>query len=296
MKTTSLASAKGSKSVAAARSSKKNLSATSTEVAPTDEAPQYTAPALEKGIDILELLTDAEHGLSMAEIALGLGRSVSEVFRMVVTLQRRDWLYVDHGDRYHLSTRMFELAHRNRPIRTLVEVAVPMMQLVTRQARQSCHLTIVEGGRILVIAQVEAPGNLSLGVRTGSVIGLFNTASGQVHLAFRTSEERDRLLEQHAILTGELGISRRELMASVDKVASAGYACAPSEQLRGVTNLGYPVWGRNGQVVAALVIPYVEGIGSQRGPSMEEALTYLHEASLSISKSLGHQFARPAQS
>lgn len=295
MKTTSIAPAKGSKSTGAARGSKKELPAARAQGAQSEAAPQYTAPALEKGIDILELLTDAEHGLSMAEIAQGLGRSVSEVFRMVVTLQRRDWLYVDHGDRYHLSTRMFELAHRNRPIRTLVEVAVPVMQLVTRQAQQSCHLTIVEGGRILVIAQVEAPGNLSLGVRTGSIIGLFNTASGQVQLAFRTPEERERLLEQHALLTGELGISRRELMASVDKVAGAGYACAPSEQLRGVTNLGYPVWGRNGQIVAAIVIPYVEGIGAQRGPSLEEALTYLHEASLNISKALGHQFARPAQ-
>jgi DNA-binding IclR family transcriptional regulator len=214
---------------------------------------------------------------------------------MVVTLERRGWLYVDHGDRYHLSTRMFEMAHRNRPIRTLVEAAIPSMQLLARQTQQSCHITIVEGGRILVIAQVEAPGALSLGVRTGSVIGLFNTASGQVHLAFRTPQERERLLDQHAVLTGELGISRRDLSVSVDRVAREGYACAPSEQVRGVTNLGYPIWGRNGQVVAAIVIPYVEGIGSQRGPSLEEALAYLHECSILISKALGHQFARTAQ-
>lgn len=262
--------------------------------ASTDEAPQYAAPALEKGIDILELLTDAEHGLSMAEIAQGLNRSVSEIFRMVVTLERRDWLYVDHGDRYHLSSRMFELAHRHRPIRTLVEAAVPSMQRVTKQTLQSCHLTIVEGGRILVIAQVDAPGALSLGVRTGSVINLFNTASGQVLLAFRTAEERDSLLDQHAILTGAVVKSRRSLMAVVDKVAAAGYACSPSEQVRGVTNLGYPVWGRNGHIVAALVIPYLEGLGAQSGPSMKKALAALQEAAVTISKALGHQFARVA--
>jgi DNA-binding IclR family transcriptional regulator len=290
MKTTSNAPAKVKRSVGTAGHLEQKPPRTRAQRVPPETAPQYAAPALEKGIDILELLTDAEHGLSMAEIAQGLGRSVGEVFRMVVTLQRRDWLYVDHGDRYHLSTRMFELAHRNRPIRTLVEVAVPVMQWVTQQAQQSCHLTIVEGGRILVIAQVEAPGYLSLGVRTGSVLGLFNTASGQVQLAFRTPQERERLLEQHAILTGEVGISRRALMASVEKVARAGYACAPSEQLRGVTNLGCPVWDRNGGVVAAIVIPYVEGIGSQRGPSLEQALTYLQDASLTISKALGHPF------
>jgi DNA-binding IclR family transcriptional regulator len=277
------------------KTSQKKLVHRATSVVPAD-TPQYTAPALEKGMDILELLTDAEHGLSMAEIAQGLGRSVSEIFRMVVTLQRRDWLYVDRGDRYHLSSRMFELAHRNRPTRSLVEAAVPSMQLVTRQTMQSCHLSIVEGGRILVIAHVESPRPLTLCVRTGSILALFNTASGQIQLAFRTPQDRDRLLEQHATLTGEVGISRRELIAAVEKVARDGYAFSPSQQVRGVVNLGFPIWGRNGQVVAAIAIPYLEGLGSQRGPSMEEALTYLREASISISKALGHQFGKSGES
>jgi DNA-binding IclR family transcriptional regulator len=262
-----------------------------TRPAPADDAPQYTAPALEKGIDILELLTDAEHPLSMAEIAQQLQRSVSEIFRMVVTLQRRGWLYVDHADRYHLSSRMFELAHRNRPIRTLVEAALPGMQSIARQTLQSCHLSVAEGGRILVVAQVDAPGLLSFGVRTGSVVELFNTASGQVLLAFRTAEERTRLLAQHAVLTGEAGMSKKRLMAIADKVASDGYACSPSEQVRGVTNLGCPVWDRSGQVVAAIVIPYLERLGVQRGPSQQEACEVMLGVAADVSRALGHQFA-----
>jgi DNA-binding IclR family transcriptional regulator len=262
------------------------------EVLPVEEVQQYSAPALEKGLDILELLTDAQHPLSMAEIAQQLGRSVSEIFRMVVTLQRRNWLYLDRADRYHLSSRMFELAHRNRPIRTLVEAALPGMQLVARQTQQSCHLTIVESGRILVIAQVDAPGMLSFGVRTGSVIGLFNTASGQVLLAFRSAEEREQLLQQHAMVTGEMGVSKKRLMAEVDKVTTDGYACSPSEQVRGVTNLGCPIWGRGKQVVAAMVIPYMEGLGVQRGPSLKEARQVLCEVAADVSKALGHQAAQ----
>ena len=258
--------------------------------AQADEAPPYSAPALEKGIDILELLTDAQHPLGMAEIAQQLGRSVSEIFRMVVTLQRRGWLYVDHADCYHLSSRMFELAHRNRPIRSLVEAALPGMQALARQALQSCHLSIAEGGRILVVAQVDAPGLLSFGVRTGAVVGLFNTASGQVLLAFRSPEERERLLAQHAVRNGEASTSKKRLMAAVDKVASEGYACSPSEQVRGVTNLGCPIWDRSGQVVAALVIPYLEGLGVQRGPSLVQARKMLCETASDISKALGHPF------
>ena len=52
---------------------------------------KYTAPALEKGLDILELLSSTDAGLSLSEIARDLGRSVSEIFRMLVVLQQRGY-------------------------------------------------------------------------------------------------------------------------------------------------------------------------------------------------------------
>lgn len=253
------------------------------------ETPAYAAPALDKGLDILEALTDAEHGLSMAEIAHTLGRSVSEIFRMVVTLERRGWISSDHGDRYHLSSKMFELAHRNQPVRTLVEAALPTMQLLSRRARQSCHLSIVESGRVLVVAHVEAPGTMSLVVRTGSVVGLFNTSSGHVFLAFRSPPERERLIEDHSLIAGEPAAGRGGWQAQVQKVERDGYACSPSEQLRGVTNIACPIWGRNRHVVAALVMPYVEGLGAQRGPTLEESRALLIEGAAAVSRSLGYQ-------
>lgn len=255
-----------------------------------EESPSYAAPALEKGIDILELLVNAQDGLSMAEIASALGRTTSEIFRMVVTLQRREWIAADKADRYHLSSTMFELAHRHQPIRTLVEAAVPCMQTLSRITRQSCHLTMLKDGRILVVAQIDAPGTLSFGVRTGAIINLLHTASGRVLLAFSRNEERSTLLDQHASLTGETDISRRDLFAELDKIAHVGHACFPSKQVRGVTNLAFPLWGRHAEVVAAIVIPYLEGLGAQRGPSIEECLTCLQEASRAISKSLGYQY------
>lgn len=54
-----------------------------------DRPQKYTAPALEKGLDILERLSLSEAGLSLSEIARDLGRSVSEIFRMLVVLQQR---------------------------------------------------------------------------------------------------------------------------------------------------------------------------------------------------------------
>lgn len=45
---------------------------------------RYRAPALEKGLDILELLAQRVEGLSQAEIAKELGRSPNETDRKSV--------------------------------------------------------------------------------------------------------------------------------------------------------------------------------------------------------------------
>lgn len=253
------------------------------------DSPQYAAPALDKGLDILEVLTDAESGMSMAEIAQQLGRSMSEIFRMVITLQRRGWVTADIGDRYHLSSKMFELSHRNRPVRTLVEAALPVMQAVARRAHQSCHVSMVANGRVLVLAHVEAPGNLSLSVRTGSVVNLFTTASGHIMLAFRTPEERTRLVEDHTLLFGEPPVGQAEWQAAIEAVARNGYACSSSHQTRGVTDIGYPLWDRNGVCAGALVIPYLEDRSVQRGPTVDGVREILRHGAAEVSRALGYQ-------
>src|SRR5882757_615937 len=83
----------------------------------TDEAEErYRAPALDKGLDILELLASTEESLSQAEIAKALDRTPNEIYRMLDRLVRRHYVARTSGDRYELTLKLFALAHaRTRP-------------------------------------------------------------------------------------------------------------------------------------------------------------------------------------
>ena len=70
---------------------------------------RYAAPALDKGLDIIELLAHEIEGLTLNEIAKGLGRTSSEIFRMVNGLCRRGYIMQQDGDRYSLTLKLFEL-------------------------------------------------------------------------------------------------------------------------------------------------------------------------------------------
>src|SRR3984893_13987061 len=95
----------------------------------SDRAIRYTAPALEKGLDILELLAADPAALTHSEIAHRLRRTIGEVFRMLVCLDERGYIsQVSTDERYQLTLKLFELAHKHHPLQRLVSAARPRMQ------------------------------------------------------------------------------------------------------------------------------------------------------------------------
>ena len=78
-----------------------------------EDGDRYRAPALDKGLDILELLAEHPDGLTRAEIVKELGRGPSEIYRMLERLVARQYVMRSAGgDRHALSLKMFALAHR----------------------------------------------------------------------------------------------------------------------------------------------------------------------------------------
>lgn len=253
-----------------------------------DPAARYTAPALDKGLDILEALSASADGYSLNELSQVLQRNVNEIFRMVVTLERRGYIQADSSDRYTLTLKMFGLAHRQPPIKSLVDAAHPLLQELVERTRQSAHLTIYQNGRVVVIAQVDSPERWSFGLKVGVLMGLSDTSSGHVLLAYQDEVTRARMLSYHIKVEGELDIDPGQLFSLLMAVRQTGYAMMPSIQIQGVTNIAFPVWGLGQRVVAAINIPHIARIDGTPTPNKEQIKTVLADISARLSKRLGY--------
>ena len=118
--------------------------------------PGYSAPALEKGMDIVELLAERESGLTVSEIAAQLKRRMSELFRIIVVMQQRGWLQKDpESSRYSVSYLVLRLAHRGTPAQSLTAAAAPVMHELSIRINQSCHLVVRSGTEGLVLLRQE---------------------------------------------------------------------------------------------------------------------------------------------
>jgi len=204
-----------------------------------------------------------------------------------VTLERRGYVQGDHNDRYTLTLKLFEMAHRQQPIRSLTAMALPLLRDLANVTRQSCHLSIYHSGRVAVIAQVDSPERWSFGLKVGAVMGLTDTSSGHVLLAFRDLAERERMLAAHTRVEGENDVEPAVLLALLDEIRASGHEIVPSRQMRGVTNVAFPVIGSSGDAVAAVNVPYLERIDKKVNPEFDEVCRMVGEMTGRLSALMG---------
>lgn len=243
-----------------------------------DDADRYRAPALDKGLDIFELLAATEGSLSQAEIAKALSRTPNEIYRMLDRLVRRDYIRRTREDRYEITLKMFELVHARPPLRRLVNQSIPHLQQVAHDSGQSCHLVVFDRSAAVVVAQVDAPSYWSLAVRVGTRLGLTTTGSGLVFLAFSSPENRALMLK------GAGETLTDDVEARLPRIREDGYAVTASEQIAGVTNLTAPVMGPLGSVMAVITCPYTARLDRPVESDRQNALTLVRAAASHLSQ------------
>jgi DNA-binding IclR family transcriptional regulator len=246
----------------------------------------YSAPALEKGIDIVELLAEAEAGLTISEISQTLKRRMSELFRIIVVMEQRGWLQKDPATaRYSVTYHVLKLAHRSTPAQSLTAAAAPLMHELSTRINHSCHLVVRSGDQGLVILRQEnQKRHANLSVRTGAVIDLVSSCSGRVLLAHLDPQEREAALRS---VPRPRGMSQARLESLLKKTARLGFQIQPSPITAGVTDLSYPIRGFDGKVLAALTIPYLHALDDSLPTSVDQTRRLLDETARRISQSLG---------
>lgn len=214
---------------------------------------RYSAPALEKGIDVIELLAGERDPLSLSAIAQALKRSKSEIFRVLHVLEARGYIErAAPSDRYRLTNRMFLTGLRRAPVAELLDVAYPEMRRLSAAIRQSCHISVLSGDRMITVARVEGPGEVNFLLRIGYGVPIQLSASGRLYLALLPEPDRARWSTALKAIAPRLALLRRR-----------GYELAPSPVVAGVTDVSFPLHDADGSVIACLAAPLVRRRGER---------------------------------
>ncbi len=247
-----------------------------------DSGLRYRAPALEKGLDIIELLASSPRPMPPKVISEKLGKSVSELFRMVQVLENRGYVAMaENQSGYELTNKLFALGMARGISKNLLDHAVPAMRTLSDDILQACHIAVASDDQVVVIGQMDAPAAPSFHIRVGFRQNMLEATSGALLYAYQKPKVRDAWRNGLESTVSEAEWRHFETLA--DTALAQGYLVAQSPYTDSITDISCPVFSDRGPI-AALTIPYIR---SKLSVSVDECVASLVVTARNLSQALG---------
>jgi DNA-binding IclR family transcriptional regulator len=228
--------------------------------------PDYPVPALDKGLEILEALSASSTPQTLSALAQLLKRKNNEIFRMVNLLERRRYVLRDESGGYRLSLRMYQLAHAQPMVAQLVEVAMPALRELSLATGESCHLSVLEGMEIVILARIESSNPVRLVVELGGRFSALTTVSGRMILSQKDPGVRQEMLESAPEFRLLKPSARQALMERIEGIAQEGFSAARDETVTGVVDAAVAISGSSSGIDAAVAIAALTTDSGRRDP------------------------------
>lgn len=247
----------------------------------------YNVPALEKGLDILEELSSAHNPMSMSELSREIGRTSSEIYRMINCLEKRKYIVKDEGTgNYQLSLKLFELAHNHSPVDNLLRASSKPMWELAKSIRESCHLSILSHGQLTVIAQEESPEKIRFSVEIGGYFSAINNVSGRLLLAHLESDKLKIFLNQSDEYQKMSKAEKDTFIEKLKVIKEEGNLYMDIGLLESIKDISILVGNPEKGYVAALTVPYLltKDLSNEKDEELKRALKLCADK---INKALG---------
>jgi IclR family transcriptional regulator, KDG regulon repressor len=247
-----------------------------------------TVPALDRGLQILELVARTESPVKAGDIATLLGFPRSATYELVSTLKERGYLTQDRDGAVGLGPQLFALGSRYGQSLDLAHVA----QEIATSIRDQCHETVqvgtLEGREVLYIARADPERLVRLVSQVGRRLPAHCTALGKVLLAQLSPGELDERLGGIDLeaLTPQSITQPEALRAELLRTRAEGLGRDDRESNPEVRCVAAPAWDATGRCAAAISI----SVPTERmTPEHAADLTGLvREAARILSGRLGH--------
>lgn len=244
--------------------------------------------SLEKANRLLLAFSEATPELGVMDLARRVGLNKSTVSRFVATLHELGLLErVDHGRKYRLGLRVFELgtlAARHRPLYAQAE---PAVEKLAAQLRETVTLAVLLG-RDLVFLHKADRGIDATSAALGRRYPAHCSASGKALLGLLPADERAQYLASRLVRRTESSIVvPRILERELEMATEQGYAVDHQEFMVGVRSIAVAIHDRTGAAVASIG---VSGAARRITPANVPTLAaQLQRVASDVSRRLGHR-------
>ena len=219
-----------------------------------ENSSKATAPALERGLAVLEAIARSRGGLTLSQLTRYLDLPKSSTFCLLRTLEQCGYLFrdIDTG-KYSVSLRVCHLANLALSGIGIREKARPYLRRLSEESRLTVHMGILENGSCLLIEKMTPAGVYPIATWVGKHLSLHCTAIGKAICAYLPDEALNGLLREQGLMRHNENTicSIKRLKLDLANVRQRGYAMDDEEEEISIRCIGAALF-EDGKVVGGL--------------------------------------------
>lgn len=217
---------------------------------------QYSVPALEKGMAILEMLASSKDPLGVTEIFEQNGLPKSSIFTILNVLENLGYVMKTEEGKYHLTLKLYNVGLERLTKLDIRQAARPEMEWIAANMKFTVHLAILENDKALYIDKINGPGFVQFSTHIGQTQMLHNSAVGKMLAAYLKEEQLVQAIEKHGMpkTTEHTMTSFEAFKQFLKSVREKGYAIEDEEGEVGIRCIAVPIIDHKGNSIASLGI------------------------------------------
>jgi DNA-binding IclR family transcriptional regulator len=248
---------------------------------------KYILSSVDNTLQLIELLMEHEE-LSLAEISRETGFGKASLFRMLATLENREFVNKTDQAKYSLGIKFARIGNLVMERQNIVNVARPYLKKMIEEYNETIHFNILaEDREIVVMEKLHGNSTIQMGSRVGSKMRAYATGTGKMLLSCLDDEEIESYLNQvdFQVMTNNTIVDKAEFRKELEKIQEQGYSEDMEESEVGLICFAAPVRDLTGKAIAAISI---SGPSVRMRMNREAYTKAIVETAKQISKNFGY--------
>lgn len=228
--------------------------------------------SVERALDLINVIVDAQRPLSIAELSQVMGLAPSTIHRILQTLTTKGYIHQDPSTkRYDIGPEIVEISRSLYLRYDLVRRVRPYLQDLIDLTGETAHLAELYGTSAMYLSQLEPLSMVRMFTTPGSVAPLYCSDVGKLFLADLPPSRVDDIVRKTGLRprTPHTITDPERLALALQDVRAQGYAEDDEEREIGVRCLSAPILNGAGKVIAAI------GIAGPSGRVLKERVPEL---------------------
>lgn len=215
---------------------------------------KYILSSLNNALKVLDILSVTDN-LGVTDIVKISGIDRTSVFKILYTLQKRDYVFKTPNAKYRLGIKLASLGDIVSERQSISNVAAPFLRFLRDRLHETVSINMLNAnGRTIIICREDGDSHEHVVDRIGFELDAQTTAPGKVLLAYLNESMRASVVEhlRFKVYTPYTITTPAALYPILDQIRVQGYAEDRDERYLGRSTLAAPIFDNSRQCIAAL--------------------------------------------